>query len=426
MSGKNTDHGFDEHAFRDDVVPFPDEFPSEHVSTSHTAEHHSHDESDPHAYSDVHEGDEHEEHEEVVHEEAEESDGNRKSLISRLILPVGGAVLLGVGGVAAWHSGLFGSSDVPPPTTPVASLSAPNSPVTGPRAPAPSTTASNSTGNPILPSGNPPVTGQNNIPPRNASLPNTGTVQLPPMGITSSPAQQPSFTTPPTIPAQSQPVQPVATPTTQPPSVVRDTGNQTVQPEILNSLNSLITEMQVSNRNAAASSAVTVEIRSMREAMMGKFDTLGTQVGTLSGRIDAVDGKISGIETRVAALETRAPVKPQVNVPVINQPVTSNNPPATPQSPIVRVPVKPARHTRQIHQPERMPEIRLPATTGTPASMSSYKLIGASRDSALVETPQGLVQVAIGKPLPNGAVTKGFRQEGDNWILVTGSGEVRP
>ncbi len=60
--------------------------------------------------------------------------------------------------------------------------------------------------------------------------------------------------------------------------------------------------------------------------------------------------------------------------------------------------------------------------------MSDYRLLGASRDSALLQTPEGaIIEVGIGRALPNGAVARSFRQDGSgNWVLVTSGGDVAP
>lgn len=386
MSDKKPGHDFEDFQ---DFQDFPDE-PTP-VNTVHTTTtvHHAHALDD--GYADIAEEHEGEGHEEIVDEEhaegeAEEEEARRPNLISRAIIPVG-VVVLGLAGLGtAWQMGLFGGST---DTAQQVAVSQPvqTMPSTMPNL-APRQVVAAQPSLPTLPQTSSAASPVMTLP---ARLPETGT---------------PAVAVPARLPATTAPALPVTAGTT--PAQGTSTGDM---PEVARSINRLVVEMEAANKTAAASNEVGVEIRGMRDMMVGKFDSLGTQITMMGSRLDGMDGKFASLEQRVAAMEGRSSqsASPSRTAAPVPAPVTS----------------KPG--TSRTHEARPRKERESSSAPVASVAVGDYKLVGASRDSALIQTPSGsMVQVQIGKALPNGSIAKGFRQEGQDFILITSSGDVRP
>lgn len=398
MSGNKTVHEPEDHF--NDFQDFPEHEPVHQTEPGAAAghpEHQGHPEED--AYGDISEHSEH--HDDVVDEqEAEEEHSEdepaRRSLISKSIIPAGAVVLTLAAAGLAWQLGAFdGSSgsqqtfDTPQSIQPIPMPSRP-----------PAAPSTSSQGPVTLAAPSPSLPTQ--FTPKPAVMQSLAAPALP---MTALPTQQqvmmPSVSTPDVVRA-SQPV-----------------GGD--MPDVARSIDRLVGEMQVSNKTAEASNGLAIEIRSMRDTMIGKLDNLGIQMSTMVTRVDSVDNKVKSLESRLATLEARNSSVPMPPTSRASAPVTS-----LPMS----TPTLIQRHSTTRHS----------STTRSPAPVSSsesipdkkitqgsdYRLVGASRDSALVQTSTGMVQVQIGKPLPNGSVARGFRQEGADWVLMTSGGDVRP
>lgn len=405
MVDKRKESGLDEDGFPDDPIPFPDDDDSDNNkhSSNHTSStvHHDKDESDH--YADVDEN--HETHEENNHEEVEDENEedkvSKRSLLSKLIFPVSGAVVVGLGTFVAWQAGFIGGKGSDPVQNQV-SISQPVTPVQGPRVPVANVTPN--LPQPSAQSQPKPVNSGLTLPASNGN----GELVLPASNGNTAMSSVAMPTSPVVI------VQPIAVPQN-----VASMNSQNSQADIISNINNLVVEMQTANRNNAANNNVSGEIRGMREAVMTKFDVLSSQVINLSNRFDGMDSKVSSMDSRIVALEARYPTAKVVNVevPLVVQGSSSNG-----RSPIKLNPPTPKSNTKITHNRQN----NYGRSTPVAVSLSEYKLIGASRETALVETPQGMFQVKLGESLPNGAIAKGFRQDGDNWVLVTGSGDIRP
>jgi hypothetical protein len=353
------------------------------------------------AYDDVGDEDGHEK--EVINGNSEEDEVDEqpreKSMLSKLIIPVGVSVLGGFGVLTAWQMGFFGGGQddfaaaAPPPQPPALIAQAPQA-------------------MPQVQRPNPPQL------PVQAQAP-----QAPQMPVQAQAPQAPQ------MPVQAQaPQAPQMPPMVVPPAPVMppmptQQANAAANNELTNSIAMLVDEMRAANRRANNESAVMVEVRSMRDTIVGRFDSLDNRVGALNQRMDVVDGRLNGLETRISSLENRPATQ---TVPV------ANNRPSTPQTQVSIPPTQTARHANpsaatrntQVARPRtERPTTRVVEN----ADVTEYRLLGASRDKALVQTPAGaVIEIDIGGRLPNGVVARGFRQEGDNWILVTSSGDIRP
>ena len=328
---------------------------------------------------------------EVVEEDDEPAGG--PSLASRLMVPVGFGVLALVGIAGGWSMGLLdpilGSNDTSQQTV-VQQQVIPRSVTPTPL--------------PVVPQVATP-SGPAVLPPR------PQVAQMPPLPQPSQGVQptfgqgSPGQVLLPGIPNTLQAGLPLPLPGTQPMSFPdlasgqrpvmppTSTAEQQPMPDVAMALNGLVEEMRAA-RTGGSSSDLGVEIRSMRDNMATRFDGLDGRIGVAIRRADASDARLNAIEARIAALVSG-------RMAAIPTPTTPRGRPA-----------------------DVTPNADAPAASR--GNVTGFTLVGASRDAALVRTPQGIVQVEIGRALPGGAIANSFRQENGNWVLVTSAGDVRP
>ena len=370
MTEHRREAGFDPDEFKDS---FPDDDilpPDAHDDTAHhDTEHEGH---DAHAYGDITPDvavtDEHDEVEHVV--ETEEDEPRQRSALSRLIIPVGVAALVGIGGLTAWQGGYLSTGDSAnvvsqSPSTMSAPLSAPSMPLP-PRqqAAAPLLPVQAAPTLPVVVVGMPDTTGARPAPSLTPTLPTMGQASMPPATIVQVP-------------------------------VMPDTR----MADMLTTMNGVLAELSTYNKSRAGEASLSSDIKTMSEAIMVRFDKADTRQAGLEQRVDTASSRLAALESRLSAMETKGTR-------------TSTSAAATPPVPSTSAPGR-----RGAVQDRR--QVTSTASTG-------YRLLGASRDSALIQTPTGILQVNIGSTLPNGAVAKGFRQENGSWILNTSTGDVRP
>jgi len=137
-----------------------------------------------------------------------------------------------------------------------------------------------------------------------------------------------------------------------------------------------------------------------------------------SDRIAAEDGRIGSVDTHVAAVEQKEGGLEQ-RVAALE---AARHPAAAPRHGAVP-------HTTGINRRFRRPAAAAPAParqSAAPArSLDGYALRGVSRDAAMVETPAGLLRVELGKTIAGAGVAREIRREGDSWVLVTSGGVIR-
>lgn len=370
------DHLAHEHndlEFGDGDEAFPgDDFTMPHSSGKDT---HGHGDGHDDAHGADHFGpvdDEHGEHGEhdgdPEHHAASDEDPQEpaeKSLLSKLMLPIGGAIaVMSVGGLGYMQYGdiLFGASPAP---LPAQQAVGPTPIGPGPRlpvAPAPQAQVQAQ-----------PMTGMN----ARAALPVAQpTSPFPPATQPFPQAQSPMTAPPPSI------LPPIVAPPAAPSALEGD-------------LVALVSEIRAMNKSFVQ---VSDRLDDTRKVVVERFDKTDLQMADIGGRVNAVDLKIGGIEQRVAALEASRPA------------VASH--PAAPGA----------------HPAAATPAAKPVAAAPKHVASHGYILrgISESQNAALVETPGGVKRVAIGDTLAGKGVVTGIIREGASWALVTSGGIVRP
>lgn len=315
-----------------------------------------------------HEGSEHTGETEEEHEEAPEG----KSMLSKLIVPVGMTVLglVAIGGV--WSTGMLDS-------------------IIGGGDTAPTQVATNTP--PVVPRG--PVAPANSVnPPVRPSLPapmNSTGPQLPVTNPVTSP-------TPVTTPMQQQRL-----------PVVQPAPEAVLPPSLETSLNKLVKSIDDSATHLAD---VTKSLDSTQKLMISRFDQTDGKISSVGEKVVAVEQRMGTIEQRVMALESKP-----ATVAVAKPEVTTG----------MNTRIQP----RHVTSPRPMPSVSSPVVADTTRRMkaSDYLLVGvsSSHKTALLKTTNGtFLEVEIGKMIPGLGIAKEFTMKGQDWTLVTSNGTIEP
>jgi hypothetical protein len=300
------------------------------------------------------------------YEDGDHDAAPRKGLVSKLIYPIGGAVILGMAGLGAYSSGLIGGHDAAAPQQVVQQ---PNS---------------QSQGVPVLPI-------HRKAPPRIPTLPSATTpASVPTLPSMSGPG------------APQQAAFPAAAPGDQPPGqraaislpdagagaaspVARADGPSRVEEAVLKlvgeqeKLNSTLTE----GFNRVDSNLAAVKV-----ALTDRLDKTDAKVGEMDGHLGMLDTRIGGVEQRLTALEDS--------------------------------------RTRQASPGQRGPAGARPASARIRGFVLRGVARGAAPESAWIETPGGFLLVRVGQHVNGAGTVKEVRRIGATWELVTSDGVIRP
>lgn len=333
----------------------------------------------------------------VEHLETQEGAVAPKSKSSKLIYPVGGAVLLGALGLGAWHMGVFGGSPHYVAPMPSQAPMMPRGP--GPHLVAPNNgTIHDNTSAPLLP---PP-----------------GPATLPPAGV--GPGSLPTMPSASMHSDTIQPMLPIGTtrggvpPVQEPLSggmhapALSDAGmGQKGDPQ--SSISTLVDiTSKLKDEVSTRFDKTDAKLDKTDEALIGRFDKTDAKIEELGGHINSMETQVDSVEKRLSAMESGAnAVRPRVQE-------------AAPRA------VRGSRVHRHGHAAAR---VHSEASHGG-HGMEDYTLravsSGTGPTTAWVKTPAGFVLVKEGQSMEGAGVVQTIRKAGGSWEMVTSNGVIRP
>ena len=354
-------------------------------------------------FSDIEPGHEEEEEYHAEEEVAEPPAPQGKSLFSKLILPVGGATMVAIGGLGAYSMGLFdwGSSSEQRHLN-----LQPQAVQTAPRV------------NPMPALPNLPQDQQA------AQRMPQGALRQTPQQVVQNPATFAAPALPPPTMMQPAPA-PAPAPAVSPAieSVIRDLVAST------DSLNRTVsTQMNdINSRINGLASSITARFDETDK----KIASAGEKLAVLDGKIDAVSGKVDGmksefdnIEHRLSALEDST-LEAQRRAALPAQKTTAHG--KTVSAPPVgginhHVAGAPSAEPAQAQTAQ--------AQAVQAESIKGFSLRGVARGtaptSAWIKTPSGSFVVNIGQSVAGAGTIKEIRRAGDSWEVVTSDGVILP
>lgn len=323
----------------------------------------------------------------------------KKSMLSKLIYPVGALGLLVVVGAGLMYTGVLGGSHrsaepTYPPRGPAARLPE----VTGPGPVLPKETASQS---PSLPSFAPPSTAH--LPGVGAGSAAGGALEmhpsktvgsLPPIGFPAGSAQ----------PAMAQGGVPVQNPAAQ---IQTAMNAPSAGGDVAGTLKALV----------ASTTALTTSIdthfhayddeeHKLRADVIGRLDKTDANIAAIGQHETSEDARLAADEQRIAALE--------------GDHASHGRPAHADKAPAPRPAASRTQHAQESHASHVVQH----------GSLEGFALrgiaAGKSPASAYIKTPTGYDLVKLGQVVPGGGTVKEIRPVGRSWEVVTTEGIIRP